>query len=157
MKIREMVETDLEAVAALEAQTFSMPWSVQGFADTLMREDVLFLVASEGDRLLCYVGVYCTADEGEITNVAVSKEARRRGVGRGLLEALTEALAKRSIFRIVLEVRVSNEAAIRLYEQMDFVVAGTRKNFYEKPTEDAYVMVREPVVSYSAGVPLSLQ
>ena len=157
MKIREMTEADLEAVADLEAQIFSMPWSVQGFADTLRREDVLFLVASEGDRLLGYVGVYCTADEGEITNVAVSKEARRRGVGRGLLEALTEALAKRSIFRIVLEVRVSNEAAIRLYEQMDFVVAGTRKNFYEKPTEDAYVMVREPVVSYSAGVPLSLQ
>lgn len=157
MKIREMTEADLEAVADLEAQIFSMPWSVQGFADALRREDVLFLVASEGDRLLGYVGVYCTADEGEITNVAVSKEARRRGVGRGLLEALTEALAKRSIFRIVLEVRVSNEAAIRLYEQMDFVVAGTRKNFYEKPTEDAYVMVREPVVSYSAGVPLSLQ
>ena len=157
MKIREMTEADLEAVADLEAQIFSMPWSVQGFADILRREDVLFLVASEGDRLLGYVGVYCTADEGEITNVAVSKEARRRGVGRRLLEALTEALAKRAIFRIVLEVRVSNEAAIRLYEQMDFVVAGTRKNFYEKPTEDAYVMVREPVVSYSAGVPLSLQ
>ena len=157
MKIREMTEADLEAVADLEAQIFSMPWSVQGFADTLRREDVLFLVASEGDRLLGYVGVYCTADEGEITNVAVSKEARRRGVGRGLLEALTEALAKRSIFRIVLEVRVSNEAAIRLYEQMDFVVAGTRKNFYEKPTEDAYVMVREPVVSYGMGTPLSLQ
>ena len=157
MKIREMTEADLEAVADLEAQIFSMPWSVQGFADTLRREDVLFLVASEGDRLLGYVGVYCTADEGEITNVAVSKEARRRGVGRGLLEALTEALAKRSIFRIVLEVRVSNEAAIRLYEQMDFVVAGTRKNFYEKPTEDAYVMVREPEVPYSVGTPLSLQ
>lgn len=157
MKIREMVETDLEAVAALEAQTFSMPWSEQGFADTLMREDVLFLVASEGEQLLGYVGVYCTADEGEITNVAVAKAARRHGVGRALLEELIETLAQRSISRIVLEVRVSNEPAIRLYEQMDFSVVGTRKNFYEKPTEDAYVMVWEPEVPYGMGTPLSLQ
>ena len=157
MKIREMTEADLEAVAALEAQIFSMPWSEQGFADTLFREDVLFLVAREEERLLGYVGVYCTADEGEITNVAVSKEARRRGVGRALLAALIDALATRSIYRIVLEVRVSNEPAIRLYEQMDFAVVGTRKNFYEKPTENAYVMVREPIVPYSMGTPLSLQ
>ena len=157
MKIWEMKETDLEAVAALEAQTFSMPWSEQGFADTLMREDVLFLVAREGEQLLGYVGVYCTADEGEITNVAVAEAARRHGVGRALLEALIETLAARGINRIVLEVRVSNEPAIRLYEQMDFSVAGTRKNFYEKPTEDAYVMVREPEVPYSVGTPLSLQ
>ena len=153
MTIRKMTAADIEAVAELEAQIFSMPWSPQGFADTLHREDVLFLVAYEGENLLGYGGVYCTADEGEITNVAVAQTVRRRGIGRALLQALTEELAVRQIYRIVLEVRASNDPAIRLYEQMDFAVVGTRKSFYEKPTEDAYVMVREPEVptGYMAG------
>lgn len=157
MTIREMTAADLAAVAALEAEIFSMPWSLQGFADTMGREDVLFLVAYEEEKLLGYVGVYCTSDEGEITNVAVAQSARRRGVGRALLNELICLLTDRGIVRIVLEVRASNEAAIRLYEQEGFTVVGTRKNFYEKPTEDAYVMVREPIVPTGDASPLSLQ
>lgn len=157
MTVREMAASDIGAVAALEAEIFSMPWSAQGFADTLHREDVLFLVACEGEKLLGYAGVYCTLDEGEITNVAVAQPARRRGVGRALIEELIRALADREIFRVVLEVRASNEPAIRLYEQEGFAVVGTRKNFYEKPAEDAYVMVREPIVPTGAAAALSLQ
>ena len=157
MTIREMSASDIDGVAALEAEIFSMPWSARGFADTLHREDVLFLVACEGANLLGYVGVYCTADEGEITNVAVAQSARRRGVGRALIGELIRALADRKIFRIVLEVRVSNEPALHLYEQEGFAVVGTRKNFYEKPTEDAYVMVREPIVPTGDAAALSLQ
>ena len=157
MTIREMSASDIDGVAALEAEIFSMPWSARGFADTLHREDVLFLVACEGENLLGYVGVYCTADEGEITNVAVAQSARRRGVGRALIGKLIRALADRKIFRIVLEVRVSNEPALHLYEQEGFAVVGTRKNFYEKPTEDAYVMVREPIVPTGDAAALSLQ
>lgn len=140
MIIRKMQEEDVAAVAALEAQIFPMPWSAGGFADTLPREDVLFLVAYEQDELLGYVGIYCTLDEGEITNVAVAPAARRRGIARALLTELKQQLACRNVARIVLEVRVSNEPAIRLYEQMGFSVLGVRKNFYEKPTEDAYIM-----------------
>ena len=157
MTIREMSALDIDTVAALEAEIFSMPWSAQGFADTLHREDVLFLVAYEEEKLLGYAGVYCTLDEGEITNVAVEQTARRCGIGRALMETLIRALADRGIFRIVLEVRASNEPAIRLYEQTGFSVAGTRKNFYEKPTEDAYVMVREPIVPTGEPEALSLQ
>lgn len=140
MIIRTMQKGDVAAVAALEAQIFSMPWSAAGFADTLLREDVIFLVAYEQDELLGYVGIYCTLDEGEITNVAVAPSARRRGIARALLTELKQQLACRNVARIVLEVRVSNEPAIRLYEQMGFSVLGVRKNFYEKPTEDAYIM-----------------
>lgn len=157
MMIRRMTAADISSVAELEARIFSVPWSVQGFADTLYREDVLFFVAYEEEKLLGYAGVYCTADEGEITNIAVSPLARRHGVGRALMEMLANALAGQRIDRIVLEVRVSNEAAIRLYEQMGFAVVGTRKNFYEKPLEDAYVMVREPAVSTGGEDALSLQ
>ncbi len=140
MIIRTMQKGDVAAVAALEAQIFPMPWSAAGFADTLPREDIIFLVAYEQDELLGYVGIYCTLDEGEITNVAVAPAARRRGIARALLTELKQQLACRNVARIVLEVRVSNEPAIRLYEQMGFSVLGVRKNFYEKPTEDAYIM-----------------
>ena len=157
MTIRKMTAADIAAVAELEAQIFSMPWSAQGFAGTLHGEGVLFLVAYEGEELLGYVGVYCAADEGEITNVAVAQAARRQGVGGALLDALIGALAAREIFRIVLEVRVSNEPAIGLYGQRGFQIVGTRKNFYEKPTEDAYVMVREPEVPTCGDGMLSLQ
>ena len=157
MIIREMTAEDIAAVAGLEAQIFSMPWSAKGFADTLCREDVLFLVACEAEELLGYVGVYCAADEGEITNVAVVQAARRKGIGRALLDELIGLLAARDIYRIVLEVRVSNEPAIGLYRQRGFQIVGSRKNFYEKPAEDAYVMVREPEVSTGDAEALSLQ
>ncbi|MDD7643340.1 MAG: ribosomal protein S18-alanine N-acetyltransferase [bacterium] len=157
MTVREMSALDVEAVAALEAEIFSTPWSAQGFEDTLCREDVLFLVACEADQVLGYVGVYCTADEGEITNVAVAPSARRRGVGQKLLAELIGRLAQKEIYRIVLEVRESNEPAIRLYEKQGFATMGKRKNFYEKPTEDAYVMVRQPVVPTGSSRGLSLQ
>lgn len=157
MTIREMTAVDIEAVAQLEAQIFSMPWTAQGFADTLHREDILFLVAYEKNRLAGYAGVYCTADEGEITNVAVAPPARRCGIARALMHTLIGMLADRQIFRIVLEVRASNEPAICLYKQNGFAVVGTRKNFYEKPVEDAYVMVREPIVPTGNASALSLQ
>ena len=140
MIIRTMQKGDVAAVAALEAQIFPMPWSAAGFADTLPRDDIIFLVAYEQDELLGYVGIYCMLDEGEITNVAVAPAARRRGIARALLTELKQQLACRNVTQIVLEVRVSNEPAIRLYEQMGFSVLGVRKNFYEKPTEDAYIM-----------------
>lgn len=148
MTIREMSTDDLDAVSALEAAVFTMPWSKNGFSETLCREDAHFFTAYEDERLLGYAGVYCTADEGEITNVAVAPEARRQGVARALLQHLLTRLLSDGITRAVLEVRVSNTPAIRLYEAQGFQIAGRRKGFYEKPAEDAYVMVSEPVVSY---------
>lgn len=146
--IKKMQERDLDAVAAIEQEIFSMPWSRQGFADVLYREDVLFLIAEKKNQVLGYVGIYLTEDEGEITNVAVTSQARRQGIARQLLQELIRQLEDQNIYRIVLEVRVSNEPAIRLYEEFGFENAGKRKNFYEKPTEDAYVMVRQPEFSY---------
>lgn len=177
-EISRMEEKDLAEVTALEAAAFSMPWSRESFLETLCRDDVLFLVArgeslpdcagehekqpedgsapKRGD-LLGYAGAYLTLDEGEITNVAVAEHARRRGVARRLLEELVVRLAKERIYRLVLEVRVSNTPAILLYESLGFEIAGTRRRFYERPVEDAYVMVCEPTVPYGKADASSLQ
>lgn len=137
--VRPMEPGDVEAVALLEAEIFTRPWSCQGFLDAITGSSTIFLVA-ESHELLGYCGMYCGADEGEITNVAVSPSARRRGIGGALLDRLLMESRKAGICNVILEVRVSNEEAIRLYQKKGFTVAGLRKNFYECPAEDGYVM-----------------
>ena len=85
--------------------------------------------------------MYLAMDEGEITNVAVAPVERCHGVGGMLLTELLKIAENKGVARIVLEVRTSNDSAIRLYERNGFVQCGMRKGFYEFPKEDAYVMV----------------
>lgn len=147
MRIRKMMPEDVRQVAAIERDEFSQPWSEQGFLDSLDNPDTLFLVAEDAamdeSRILGYVGMYCALDEGEITNVAAAQQARRRGVGKALIGELLRQAKERGICRIILEVRVSNTPAIRLYEGMQFYKVGTRKGFYDFPKEDAGIMVWE--------------
>ncbi len=139
--VRAMRSGDVPAVAELEAQIFSQPWSAQGFLDALALPDTVFLVAEEEHRILGYIGMYLSIDEGEITKVAVAPDARRQGVGQELLLQIKREAKQRAVGRMVLEVRTSNEGAIALYEKNGFSVAGVRKGFYECPKEDAYIMI----------------
>ena len=139
--IRNMNATDVSSVAELEAKIFSQPWSEQGFLDTLQMSNTVFLVAEEDGMVVGYIGMYCSLDEGEITNVAVSSEKRCMGIGGKLIVAMKQEAERRGVTQIVLEVRVSNESAIRLYEKNGFVNQGIRKGFYELPKEDAYIMI----------------
>lgn len=139
--IRSMTSSDVDVVAKLEATIFSQPWSRQGFLDALEMAHAIFLVAEEEEGIVGYIGMYCSLDEGEITNVAVDQRKRCMGIGGMLLAAMKQEAARRDVTQIVLEVRVSNESAIRLYEKHGFVNQGIRKGFYEQPKEDAYIMV----------------
>lgn len=138
--IRGMQTKDAPAVSFLEGRIFTQPWSCQGFLDALACGNAIFLVAELQDKLVGYCGMYCCLDEGEITNVAVAAEQRNQGIGRRLLEQLLKESGKCGIRTVVLEVRASNESAICLYRKLGFTIQGTRKGFYEKPREDAYVM-----------------
>lgn len=142
VKIRKMQEADLDEIAEVAAQSFQNPWSRQGFAEALPMENVCFFIAGEEGAILGYCGLYMAADEGEIINVAVCPKARRRGIADLLLWALIEEGRRNSVNRFFLEVRVSNGAAICLYEKHGFSIQGIRKNFYREPCEDAYVMNR---------------
>lgn len=141
VRIREMTAADLPAVAAIERACFSRPWSERGFADAIAQPGNLFLVAETGDgRVAAYCGLYTAADEGEITNVAVTESARERGIGSSLVAAICQEAKRRGVSRIFLEVRRSNDAAGKLYAKAGFAECGVRKNFYEFPSEDAIVM-----------------
>ena len=139
-EIRRMEPGDAEAVSALERKLFSQPWSSQGFLDALSCGNAIFLVAETREGLAGYCGMYCALDEGEITNVAVAEKMRNHGIGRLLVERLLAEACKAGIHRVLLEVRISNHSAIRLYEKLGFAICGVRRGFYEKPREDGYVM-----------------
>lgn len=139
MRIRLMTAEDVPAVALIEKDCFSEPWSEQGFLDG-MDNSAVFLVAEDEDKIVGYIGMYVMVPEGEITNVAVAKEARGSGTGATLIEVMQQWAAEHGVERIVLEVRMSNDPAIHVYEKRGFTTIGVRKNFYRFPTEDAGIM-----------------
>lgn len=140
--IRQMEERDLTQVCAIEEETFSMPWSRKSFQDTISYSHTLFLTAELDGEIAGYCGCYQSLEEAEITNIAVRRQLRGHGIGRRLLEELMRMGKERGAFAYTLEVRVSNKAAIHLYESLGFVSFGVRRNFYEKPKEDALIMWR---------------
>ena len=109
--------------------------------DALNLGNAIFFVAEEEGKIAGYIGMYMSLDEGEITNVAVTAKMRQRGIGGMLLSEMKKEAERRSIAKIILEVRVSNAGAIRLYERNGFKNCGVRKGFYELPKEDAYIMM----------------
>lgn len=141
-QFRKMETGDIPAVAFLENQLFTRPWSEQAFLQA-MEQDTLFVVVLDGDTIVGYSGMYCSLPEGEITNVAVAPSRHRQGIGRMLLSYLLKQAEEKGICRIILEVRISNRKAIGLYKSMGFQNCGIRRNFYEMPREDGIVMVLE--------------
>ncbi len=136
---RKMTAEDVPFISRLEEETFSMPWSADSFLEMIGKEDARYYVAEEDGRLLGSCGVLMIAGEGNITNVAIAPEARNRGIGTALLRHLMAEGDREGLTAYTLEVRVSNAAAIHVYEKLGFVSAGVRPGFYEKPVEDALI------------------
>ena len=135
-----MQRVHLSDVALLEQLCFAEPWSETSLS-LLLTDAAVGFVVCDGTRAVAYAGMMCVAGEGQITNVAVHPDCRRQGLGRTVVSALLQYAQEHDFFEISLEVRASNRAAITLYEALGFSVGGTRHNFYQKPTEDAYVML----------------
>ena len=140
MQIRRMTLQDCGQVAAIEAASFSMPWSLQAFIDTVEKENYRYFVAEEAGEILGYCGFTFVLDEAEIPNVCVRADVRGQHVGRKLMEALIADAAGMHMAILYLEVRESNEPARNLYRGLGFKEDGIRKNFYEQPKEDAVLM-----------------
>ena len=124
MEIQVMNESYVAQVAQLEKLCFSAPWSENSIRHELTNPLSLWLVAVEDGKLLGYVGSQTVMDEADMMNVAVAPDARRRGIGRELVEALVLALKEKNTHSLTLEVRASNEPAKALYEQLGFAQAG---------------------------------
>ena len=140
MQIRPMTIEDCEQVAAIEAVSFSMPWSLKAFTETVQKLNFRYFVAEEDGEVLGYCGFLYVLDEAEIPNVCVKASVRKQGIGKQMMTVLIEEAAKLGMAVLYLEVRESNRAARSLYESLGFVEIGIRKNFYEQPVENAVLM-----------------
>ena len=140
MIIRRMCEADLDQVTALEQEIFSDPWTRGDFAAEISAQGHCYLVVEEEGEILGYCGYWGVAGEAQIFNVAVRPASRGRGSGRQMMEALMNQGKEDGLTEFTLEVRISNEPAIRLYHGLGFQDVGIRKRFYQKPVEDALLM-----------------
>ena len=140
VRVREAQAEDAAQMAMISGEAMTSAWKVDDFLGALSNPQAKVWVAEE-KNILGYCVLYFAADEGEIPSIAVDAGARGCGIGRALMTALVAECRQTGIDRLFLEVRCSNEAAHRLYERFGFLVAGTRRNFYNHPVEDADVMV----------------
>lgn len=138
--IRRMEERDIPRVAELEQLCFSTPWSEHSLRESLARPEYLFLVEETDGKVTAYGGLLKVMEEGDVTNIAVHPDYRLKGSGTRITEALLEEGRKCGMTAFTLEVRVSNQAAIHVYEKLGFHSVGIRKGFYDAPKEDAMIM-----------------
>ena len=143
MTVTPMGAAHAAQIAVLERETFSLPWDEASIRAELDNPLSLWLVAAEGETVLGYVGSQTCFDDTDILNVAVLSDCRRRGIAEALMRELERLLPLRGAERITLEVRASNDPAIRLYEKLGYARVGLRKGYYEKPREDAVIMQRD--------------
>jgi [ribosomal protein S18]-alanine N-acetyltransferase len=136
------VEGDLPEVSAMERACYSDPWAPSAFVGLHDNPAVHFAVARTEARgaVAGYVVAWFVADEGELANLAVTPGARRRGIGRALLDSVLADATTRGVRSLYLEVRESNAAARKLYASRDFVEIGRRKGYYRSPQEDALIL-----------------
>jgi len=140
VKIREMESFDLMQVLRIEQDSFTTPWSMTSFIFELTNPLSILLVATLKNIVVGYVCASFVKEKGEIMDLAVMRNYRRKGIGRRLLMEAIHRLRKKGCKEIFLELRASNVAARKLYESMGFKMIGLRKHYYVRPPEDAIVM-----------------
>lgn len=139
--VRPLGSRDLDRVVAIERIAFTDPWPRSAFVELLAEAHVRALAVEAADGGVAgYALASVAADEGEILNLAVEPGARRRGVGRELLEALLAMFRAEGIGTVHLEVRESNAAAMHLYRRAGFRPVSVRRAYYRNPTENAVTM-----------------
>ena len=140
MTIESMTVDDIAQVAEIERQIFSIPWSEKAFRDSMESDNTIYIVAKENDNVAGYAGMYLSFEEGNITNVAVNPLSRRKGIGEKIVRDILNRAYEKGVRDVFLEVRETNSFAIALYEKIGFKEEGIRKNFYDKPRENALIM-----------------
>jgi len=139
VSIRPMNRSDIPAVAELESEIYGQPWSPRVFFDELSMENRRYLVATDDAGIvLGYCGLLIVEEDAHITTIAVAPGARGHQLGARLMLEIVEAALRADTRHLTLEVRVSNDAAQKLYERFGFDPVGRRKNYYKD--EDALVM-----------------
>ncbi|MGA0544887.1 ribosomal protein S18-alanine N-acetyltransferase [Brevundimonas sp. VNH65] len=116
-------------LAGIHAQAFAAPWASATFADLLDQSGVFALAAGRDGFILCRV----VADEAEVLTLAVRPDARRSGLGLGLVRRAADHAAAAGAARLFLEVAEDNAPALKLYDRAGFRTVGRRRGYYPRP------------------------
>ena len=153
IQLRRLTPKDLEAIERIERRSYPTPWSRSMFASELSKPSSISLGAFEADtgELVGYLVISRYVDAWHVMNIAVVPERRRQGIAIALFERLFELTAADGRRGYTLEVRISNEAAIKLYERLGFQSRGVRRGYYTDNREDALIMWRDPELATAAS------
>ncbi len=141
--VRRMREGDLPAVRAIEALSFSNPWSDNTFRGEIQNTSIsspMVVVRRPAEEVVAYIVYWQIRDDVQINNVAVHPDHRGLGLGEAMMRYAIAKVRVAGAGFVTLEVRQSNTAAVTLYKKLGFEILGTRRNYYTKPDEDAHVM-----------------
>lgn len=141
-RIIPMTAEHVAGIKKVDDSCFESPWSLKAFESELENPIAFYFVAVKDDEVIGYCGYWWTFGEAQITNVAVSPEYRQKGIASALMDEMTNHCREMDVFSITLEVRVSNNAAISMYEKYGFERVGLRPKYYNNK-EDALLMTKE--------------
>jgi [ribosomal protein S18]-alanine N-acetyltransferase len=146
VELRRLQMRDLNAIEQIERESYPTPWSRSMFAGELAKPSSISLgaFAPNTRSLLGYLIISRYVDAWHVMNLAVAPTHRRKGIAASLLQRLFELTAGDGRRGYTLEVRISNDVAIRLYEQAGFKARGVRRGYYTDNREDALIMWRDP-------------
>jgi ribosomal-protein-alanine N-acetyltransferase len=144
LAIQRLDLVDVDAIDEIEQRSMPAPWSRMMFVSEIAKPASICLGAFVDDKLIAYVIVSRYVDAWHVMNLVVAPENRRQGIAKRLLNAVFEAAGDDDTRGFTLEVRVSNDAAICLYENLGFRGQGVRRGYYTDNREDALIMWREP-------------
>lgn len=140
MIIKEMIFADIPQVLEIERQSFSNPWSEQSLIESAEDRNNIYFVVKIEDEIAGYCGCKGIFDEGHILHIAIKEKYRGRGIGKEFLREVMHRVKDKGLNKFTLEVRESNEFAIKLYKGLGFEELGKRKDFYTNPIEDGVIM-----------------
>ncbi len=141
--IKQMDSKEIAAVINLQTECGFDGWECTWYEDHLDSPNVICLTAQRNDQLCGFISTQILADEVEIYLVAVARTFRRKKIATSLLENLLARAQAKHLRSIFLEVRSGNLPAQNLYQSFGFNLAGVRKNYYQNPAEDAYILRRQ--------------
>ena len=138
-------DDDLAGVLEVENESFTNPWTREMYSWELQNRSVchIFVVRTPDCQVAGFCAFWLVFDEIHINNVAMRPKFRGRGIGTALLHHVLAEARNLGARRATLEVRASNDGARRLYDRLGFYVAGTRRNYYSHPVEDALILWRD--------------
>lgn len=140
IRFAPLAPVHIPAILEIEKASQGAPWSERAFLNELAHPHSIFRVGFLNRDIVAYGGIWTIVDEAHVTTVTVADHHRRKGYGRALMLELLAEAKQQSMTCSTLEVRASNTAAIRLYEELGYKTVATRKRYYPDNQEDALVM-----------------